>query len=121
MGAPILSSPPRFLPAHGGALIPRFDSWPPTNPEVAPARPAQAPQPAENPWRDVEGTHIPLQCQVEQIAVNKDHGALPSRLHQHGEVIGRGTDLLYVRFQGENQLVGLRPHLVRVFTTPDDR
>jgi hypothetical protein len=33
-------------------------------------------------------------CRIEQIAVSKEHGALPSRLHQQG----RGTNRLQVRF-----------------------
>ncbi|MGH7261147.1 MAG: hypothetical protein ACREI9_10760 [Nitrospiraceae bacterium] len=80
--------------------------------------PARPPRPAYDPWRDVEGTHIPGQCRVEQIAVSKEYGALPSRLHQQGLVLGRGTNRLYVRFDGDDKLVSLRPHLVRVLTTP---
>jgi hypothetical protein len=91
---------------------------------------------ASDPWRDAEGNPLPLrdiplhdaegtriylssQVRVEQVAVDEAHGALPSRLHRQGEVIGRGRDRLYVRFDLEYQLVILRPHLVRVLTTPD--
>ena len=42
---------------------------------------------------------------------------IQSRLHEQGEVIGRGIHLLYVRFRDET--VALRPDLVRVLTTPD--
>ena len=71
------------------------------------------------PLRDAEGTRISLWSRVEQVAVDEAHGALPSRLHQQGEVIGRGRHVVYVRFDLEYQLVILRPHLVRVLTTPD--
>ena len=71
------------------------------------------------PLRDAEGTRISLWSRVEQVAVDGAHGALPSRLHRQGEVIGRGRDRLYVRFDLEYQLVILRPHLVRVLDTPE--
>lgn len=67
------------------------------------------------PWRDAEGTHIPVGARVEQVAVAKEHGALASRAHQRAQVIrwGRGTRLL-VRFEGETEPVSIRPHLLRV-------
>lgn len=37
-----------------------------------------------------------------------------SRLHARGQVTGRGSTRLVVRFDGEDQTVSLRPHLVRV-------
>ena len=81
--------------------------------------PARPPRTAYNRWRDVDGTPIPVPCRIEQIAVSKEHGALPSRLHQQGQVIGRGTSRLQVRFD-DNQVISLRPHLVRVLEeTPD--
>jgi hypothetical protein len=46
-------------------------------------------------------------------------GALPWRLHQQGQVIGRGANLVYVIFDRGNQLIALRPHLLRVLDTPD--
>ncbi|MDQ3765058.1 MAG: hypothetical protein M3460_27195 [Actinomycetota bacterium] len=82
-----------------------------------PARPSR---PAYNRWRDVDGTPIPEQCRVEQIAVSKEHGALPSRLYKQGRVIGRGINRLYVRFDDEDQLISLRPHLVRMLEAPGD-
>ncbi|MGH3777746.1 MAG: hypothetical protein ACRDRR_18790 [Pseudonocardiaceae bacterium] len=75
-------------------------------------------QPASDPWRDAEGTHIPVQCRIEQVAEDAEHGALPSRLHQQGQVIGRGTNLVYVLFDHGNQMIALRPHLVRVLEAP---
>jgi hypothetical protein len=77
-------------------------------------------RPAYDPWRDVDGTPIPVGARVEQVAVAKEHGAQSARLHQRGEVIrcgsgtGRGHLRLYVRFQGEDESVSIRPHLVRV-------
>jgi hypothetical protein len=75
------------------------------------------PRPVNDPWRDAQGTHIAL-FRIEQIAVNKEHGVLPSRLHQQGRVINRGHNRLYVRFDDDNQLISLRPHLVRVLDAP---
>ncbi|MGH3429074.1 MAG: hypothetical protein ACRDRI_04045 [Pseudonocardiaceae bacterium] len=74
---------------------------------------------AANPPRDVDGTVIPLQSRVEQVAVDKAYGALPSRLHQYGQVVGQGADMLYVRFDREYRLTSLRPHLVRLVRAPD--
>ncbi len=71
-------------------------------------------RPAYERWRDVDGISIPLVCRIEQVAVSNEHGALPSRLHQRGQVIGRGHNRLYICFDGNNQLISLRPHLVRV-------
>jgi hypothetical protein len=74
---------------------------------------------ASHPLRDADGNPIPLQSRVEQVVVDKKHGALPSRLHQQGQVIGQSAHLLYVRFNHENQLIALWPHLVRVLEAPD--
>ncbi|MGH3720993.1 MAG: hypothetical protein ACRDRI_19535 [Pseudonocardiaceae bacterium] len=74
---------------------------------------------AANPPRDVDGTVIPLQSRVEQVAVDKAYGALPSRLHQYGQVVGQGADLLCVRFDREYSLTSLRPYLVRLVKVPD--
>ncbi len=79
--------------------------------------PARRPRPVYDWWRDAEATPIPEQCRVEQIAVSKEHGALPSRLHQHGQVVRRGHHRLYLLFDRDDQLTSLRPHLVRVLTT----
>ncbi|MBV9160430.1 MAG: hypothetical protein JO100_16085 [Pseudonocardia sp.] len=70
------------------------------------------------PLRDVDGTDIPLQCRVEQVAVDQARGALPSRLHQQGEVIGRSAHWVYVRFECEHSVIALRPHLIRVLEAP---
>ncbi|MBV9012169.1 MAG: hypothetical protein JO272_08980 [Pseudonocardiales bacterium] len=70
-------------------------------------------QPPDEPWRDTDGTPIRLHCWVEQIAVDSDHGALPCRLHQHGEVIGRSNGLVYIIFD-RDYLITLPPHLVHV-------
>lgn len=72
-------------------------------------------RPVYDRWRDVEGTHVPVGCRVEQVAIGKEHGALTSRLRKRGDVIrwGRGSRLR-VRFAGETALVSIRPHLVRV-------
>jgi hypothetical protein len=51
---------------------------------------------------------------VKQVADNPQAGALFSRLHQRGEVLGRGTDVLYVRFADEGQLVSVPAQLLRL-------
>ncbi|HJT03897.1 MAG TPA: hypothetical protein VJ757_09755 [Pseudonocardiaceae bacterium] len=67
-----------------------------------------------DPWRDSDGHPIPPQSRIEQVAVGKNFGALPSRLHRHGQVVSRGLTRLIVRFDDDNELIGIRPHLVRV-------
>ncbi|MGH3897149.1 MAG: hypothetical protein ACRDTA_02635 [Pseudonocardiaceae bacterium] len=67
-----------------------------------------------DPWRDVDGTHIPLGCCVEQVEVAKEHGALRSRLGKRGPVLRRSATRLVVRFAGERELARIHPHLVRV-------
>jgi len=74
-----------------------------------------------DPWRDAEGTHISLRSRVEQVAVDIEQGALPSRLHQQGQVVSRGTYLVHVIFDHSNQLTALRPHLLRVLKAPGGR
>ncbi len=74
---------------------------------------------AYDPWHDASGVQVPQQCRIQQIAVGKNHGALRSRLHKYGQVVGRGLTRLSVRFDDENELAHVRPHLVRVLQTPD--
>lgn len=72
------------------------------------------------PLRDADGVEIPLVgARVEQIAVNEAHGALASRLHRYGDVIGRAAHLVYVRFDGEYHHSQLRPNLLRLLPPPD--
>lgn len=69
-------------------------SWHPPRATAAPAPPPPSPPSGGDcwhafptrirPWRDVDGTHSPAGCRVEQIAVAKEHGAVASRLHQRG-------------------------------------
>jgi hypothetical protein len=65
-------------------------------------------------WRDVDGTHVPVGARVEQVEVDARRGALHSRLHAQGLVTSRGTTRLVVRFEGEEETVSIRPHLVQV-------
>lgn len=65
-------------------------------------------------WRDADGTHVPVGAQVEQTEVDARMGAPRSRLHRRGQVTSRGATRLRVRFDGEDQPVSIRPHLVRV-------
>jgi hypothetical protein len=79
--------------------------------------PAHPAQPTDEPWRDTDGTPIRLHCWVEQIAVDHGHGALPCRLGQHGEVVGRSNGLVYIIFD-RDYLITMPPQLVRVLTAP---
>jgi hypothetical protein len=84
--------------------------------------PADAPQATQGRWCDAEGNHVALFCWVEQVAERPEHGALFSRLHQHGQVLGRGPDVLYVRFSGEGKLISVPPQLLRLLPhQPDQR
>ncbi|MGH3719029.1 MAG: hypothetical protein ACRDRI_09360 [Pseudonocardiaceae bacterium] len=69
---------------------------------------------AYDPWRDAHGAPVPPGRRVEQVVVAKEHGAVLSRLGKRGQVLGRGNTRLTVRFDGEHEPVGIRPHLVRV-------
>jgi hypothetical protein len=80
--------------------------------------PAEAPQEAQDRWCDVEGSRIALFCWVEQVTERADQGALLSRLHQPGQVLGRGPGVLYVRFAGEHQLISVPPEILRLL--PDE-
>lgn len=83
--------------------------------------PGEAPQPARGRWRDINGADVALFSWVEQVAEDPKQKALFSRLHQQGEVIGRGPDLLYIRFQGEWKMIGVRPKLVRLLPQEPDK
>ncbi len=81
--------------------------------------PAPAPQPAPGRWCDVDGVPIALFSQVEQVSDGAEPRALSSRLHQQGQVVGRGCESLLVCFPG-NQVISLRPDLVRVLDAAPD-
>jgi hypothetical protein len=80
--------------------------------------PADPPREAQDRWCDAEGTRIALFCWVEQVAEHPDHGPPSSRLHQHGQVVGRGPD---VRFEGEDHLISVPPQLLRLLANQPDR
>ncbi len=74
--------------------------------------------------RDADGTPIPFLSWVQQVTVDEEHGGHALRLHRHGQAIGRGPRLLYVRFARDRETIALRPDLVRVVlnrlaTAPD--
>lgn len=69
-----------------------------------------------DPWRDADGTPVTEGCRVEQIQVCKKHGAVPSRLHRQGQVVGRGNSRVVLLFDGVDRPVSVRPHLLRVIT-----
>lgn len=82
--------------------------------------PADAPQRARDRWCDAEGTRIALFSWVEQVAERPEREVLFSRLHQQGRVLGRGPDVLYVRFAREGQLISVPPELLRVLAHEPD-
>jgi hypothetical protein len=51
----------------------------------------------------------------------EDPGAMPSRLHQQGQVIGWDTTWLHVCMDHDRALVILRAHLVRVLAPGESR
>jgi hypothetical protein len=58
---------------------------------------------------------IPSGARVEQVMVDRPHGALASRLGKQAQVIRRSQgSRLVVRFDGETEPVSIRPDLVRV-------
>ena len=75
---------------------------------------AEPPRAAQDGWVDVEGSHVSLFDWVEQVAEDPECWAPFSRLGQRGEVLGRGAGVLYVRFEGEGQLISIPPQLVRL-------
>jgi hypothetical protein len=58
---------------------------------------------------------------VEQVAERPEHEALFSRLHQQGQVLGRGSEALYVRFASKRQLISVPPELLRVLSCEPDK
>jgi hypothetical protein len=75
---------------------------------------ADAPRAAQDRWCDVQGRRIGLFCRVEQVAEHREQGTLFTRLYRRGQAVGRGPDVLYVRFDGESQLISLAPQPVRL-------
>jgi len=72
-------------------------------------------RPDYDPWRDAAGMSIPPAARVEQVLVDRAHGALTFRLGKQAQVIRRSRgSRLVVRFDGETQSVSIRPELVRV-------
>jgi hypothetical protein len=61
---------------------------------------------------------------VEQTHIEAQYGALRSRLNKQAIVISHGSghrgNRLYVRFDGEDHPVSIRPHLVRVLPVGAD-
>lgn len=72
-------------------------------------------RPAYDPWCDAAGVSILPGARVEQVLVDRAHGALASRLGRQAQVIrrSRGTRLV-VWFDGEDQPISIRPDLMRV-------
>jgi hypothetical protein len=82
---------------------------------VSPPSPRSARvRPVYDPWRDVDGTPVPVGAWVAQTEVDAGLGALRAWLGKRGRVLRRSATRLVVRFAGESELVRIRPHLVRV-------
>lgn len=64
-------------------------------------------------WCDIEGTRLGLFCWVEQVEEASEPGALPSRLGQRGEVVGRGRESLFVRFS-DHVVLSVPPRVLRL-------
>ncbi len=64
-------------------------------------------------WCDIDGRHLVLFCEVEQVHELPEPGVLASRLGQQGEVVGRGLESLFVRFS-DHAVVGLPPQVLRL-------
>ena len=77
-------------------------------------------RPSQDRWRDADGTLISLFCWVEQVAEDPQPGALFSRLHQRGQVVGRSHTLLYMRFADTGQLIGVPSQLLRLLPDKPD-
>jgi hypothetical protein len=74
---------------------------------------ASAVRPAHDRWGDTKGSHVSLFCWVAQVTESTKPRALPGRLHQPGQVLGRGLDSLYRRFD-DDHLISLAPRLLRL-------
>ncbi|HKR51170.1 MAG TPA: hypothetical protein VJT72_16615 [Pseudonocardiaceae bacterium] len=66
-------------------------------------------------WCDIEGTRLGLFCWVEQVEEAPEPGALPSRLGQRGEVVGRGLESLFVRFP-DHAVLSVPPQMLRLLS-----
>lgn len=76
-------------------------------------------QRAYDRWHDVDGIHVPVGAGVEQTGIDARLAALRSRLYRRGQETSRGATRLVVRFDGEDQTVTIRPHLIRVIKRDD--
>ncbi|MDQ3764251.1 MAG: hypothetical protein M3460_22525 [Actinomycetota bacterium] len=69
---------------------------------------------AADPWRDAQGTPIPVRGRVEQADIDAGLGALRSQLSKRDRMLRRSATRLVVRFEGETALTRIRPQLVRI-------
>lgn len=63
---------------------------------------------------DADGNDVSIFAWVEQIAEDPEMPAFFSHLHCKGEVVGRGDSVVYVRFEGEGQLISVKPQYLRI-------
>jgi hypothetical protein len=66
------------------------------------------------PWKDAYGVPLWPAARVEQVAVNKAHGALNSRLGKRGTVDQFRQARVAVVFDGETTAVAVHPYLLHV-------
>jgi hypothetical protein len=67
-----------------------------------------------NPWKDAYGVPIATASRVEQVGVDRSHGAVPRRKGKLGVVTGHGSTRVAVRFDDEEQTTTVAPYLLRV-------
>jgi hypothetical protein len=67
-----------------------------------------APRPTRDHWRDRDGTPHPPVLPGRADSRAPTCTAPSSRLHRRGEVIGGSLELIYVRFDGEIQVISVR-------------
>ncbi len=81
--------------------------------------PMPTPLSAHSRWCDVDGSHIALFCWVEQVMEDSELGMLPARLHQRGQVVGRGLDSLYVCF-ADDVVLSVPSQVLRLLSDAPD-
>lgn len=70
-------------------------------------------------WRDMDRTHVAVGALVEQTETEARRGALRPRLYRRRQMTSQTATRLVVRFDGEDQTVTIRPHLIRVIEEDD--
>jgi hypothetical protein len=67
----------------------------------------------------MDRTHVAVGALVEQTETEARRGALRPRLYRRRQMTSQTATRLVVRFDGEDQTVTIRPHLIRVIEEDD--